>query len=93
MDQAQLTLEVKKQICPPNGNPFSNVNMHLLNNSNIPNDLEKAFIYKIILVVIDRLINTGHNGRNQNGSITNIVHFITLVHTDAANSLHGYINP
>ena len=42
--RAQLTLEVKKQICPPNGNPFSNVNMHLLNNSNIPNDLESVYL-------------------------------------------------
>ena len=81
--RAQLSNEVKRSICPPNGNPFNNVNntLHLLMNQNIDQ------IRFNVLKVMENLIKNGINNENRSLGAFYVLSALTLVSPQAAESL------
>jgi hypothetical protein len=81
--RAQLSNEVKRSICPPHGNPFSNVNssLHILANNNL-NQLRLN-----VLRVMENLIKNGINNENKSLGAFYVLSALTLVSPDAAESL------
>ena len=80
--RAQLSNEIKRLICPPSGNPFSNINNNIINNeSNVDN------LKKIILEVMEKMVNNGVDNDNKSLGAYYVLAGLTLVNTDAANSL------
>ena len=81
--RANLSIEIKKAICYPTGNPFQrlpNFNiLHTLNN------LDE--VRKIILGIMEKLVNTGTNKDNKCLGAYYVLCAITLVNDDAATSL------
>lgn len=86
--RAQLTPETKRSICPPNGNPFSDINIRAIYNNQYSEDTNYNNIYKILLRVIERLICTGNQViDNQYMGASYVLSALTLVNQGAANSL------
>ena len=80
--RTQLTIETKKNICPPNGNPFTNLSMHYIHTeSNISN------VKKVILEVMEKLINNGIDKDSKSLGAYYILGALTLVNEAAALSL------
>ena len=80
--RANLTPETKCNICPPNGKPFRDLNVHFLNT-------EKN-IWKIknaILCVLDKLVNSGIDADNKTLGSYYVLGALTIVNSDAATSL------
>jgi len=81
--RAPLTPEVKRAICPPNGNPFSR-----LPNYNVLQTLENLDdVRKIILEILEKFVTTGIDKDNKCLGAYYVLGAITLVNNDAATSL------
>ena len=81
--RAPLTLEVKRDICPPIGNPFSR-----MPNYNILQTLENIDdVRKIILDILEKFVTTGIDKDNKCLGAYYVLGAITLVNNDAATSL------
>ena len=81
--RAQLSLEIKRNICPPNGDPFSNFNINfIISELNNINNIRKA-----ILEVLEKLINSSSNSDNKSLGAYYILGSLTLVNNNAASSL------
>ena len=80
--RAQLSLETKRNICPPNGNPFVYFNNHNFYSSVSINQLKYS-----ILKVIECLVNTGVSNESKSLGAFYVLAALTLVNTDAAESL------
>ena len=79
--RTNLTNEIKRAICPPTGNPFT-VNLHILQ------ALEKLDdIRKIILEILEKMVNTGIDKDYKSLGAYYVLGAITLVNNDAATSL------
>lgn len=78
--RSQITAEVKKLICPPNGNPFQNVSA--INNNNNFSDVKK-----IVLDVIERIITRAEKVEHRNLGAFYILGSLTLVSEEAANAM------
>jgi hypothetical protein len=80
--RAQLAPDVKRKICPPNGDPFRNINVsHILNESNIDN------IRKIVYPLLDKFVNSGIDNDSKSLGAYYVLGALTLVNTNAATSL------
>jgi hypothetical protein len=80
--RAQLSVETKRAICPPNGDPFRNLNMsliHISQNFNI--------VRKIVLEVLEKLVNSGVDKDSKSLGAYYVLGALTLVNQDAATSL------
>ena len=80
--RAQLSVETKRAICPPNGDPFRNLNMsviHISPNFNI--------VRKVVLEVLEKLVNTGVDKDSKSLGAYYVLGALTLVNQDAATSL------
>lgn len=80
--RAQLTMEVKRNICPPHGDPFRNLNMsviHISQNMNI--------VRKVVLEVLEKLVNNGIDNDSKTLGAYYVLGALTLVNEDAAASL------
>jgi hypothetical protein len=80
--RAQLSVETKRAICPPNGDPFRNLNMsviHISQNFNI--------VKKVVLEVLEKLVNTGIDKDSKSLGAYYVLGALTLVNQDAATSL------
>ena len=80
--RAQLSMETKRAICPPNGDPFRNLNMsliHISQNFNI--------VRKVVLEVLEKLVNTGVDKDSKSLGAYYVLGALTLVNQDAATSL------
>jgi hypothetical protein len=81
--RANITIEVKKAICYPSGNPFQRLppfnNLHILENFD---DLRK-----IILDIIEKFVNSGIDNDNKCLGAYYVLSAMTLVNQDAATSL------
>jgi hypothetical protein len=80
--RAPLTMETKRSICPPHGNPFGNtsiVYLHRLHN------LDE--IRKIVLSILDNFVNTGIDRDNKCLGAFYVLGALTLVSAPAAASL------
>ena len=81
--RAQLTNEVKYNICPPNGNPFRYANLDGLNNPQFNFEL----IQKISLSIIENMINSGRTNEFKTLGAYYVLSAFTLVSKEAAESL------
>ena len=80
--RAQLSVETKRAICPPNGDPFRNLNMsliHISQNFNI--------VRKVVLEVLEKLVNTGIDKDSKSLGAYYVLGSLTLVNQDAATAL------
>jgi hypothetical protein len=83
--RAALTSQVKKNICPPYGNPFLNSRMPALNVLRQNPNLDD--IRNIILNVIKQFVETGIDKDNKCLGAFYVLGALTLVNNDAATSL------
>lgn len=82
--RAQLSRETKALICPPNGMPFREVPMHIIQSQyNINIGLLKQFS----LIIINNFINSSPLRDNQKLGAIYILSALTLVNTSAAESM------
>jgi hypothetical protein len=82
MYRAPLTLDIKKLICPPNGDPFRNFNIYYIRDEpNIEN------IRKVILNVMEQFINYGVNNDNKYLGASYVLGCLTLVNKNASESM------
>jgi hypothetical protein len=79
--RAQLSHQVKREICPPNGNPFGTLNMRVL--PVYPDDQIK----RIALNIIETMIKEGSTESNRILGANYVLCALTLVSPEAANSL------
>jgi hypothetical protein len=80
--RAQLTNETKQNICPPNGDPFRNINIsYILNESDLLN------IKKNILDVLEKFVNNGVDRDSKTLGAYYVLGALTLVNDSAASSL------
>lgn len=80
--RAQLSIETKHAICPPNGDPFRNLNMsiiHISQNINI--------VRKVVLEVLEKLVNTGVDNDSKSLGAYYVLGALTMVNQDAATAL------
>lgn len=80
--RAQLSEEIKKNICPPIGNPFRNLSIPYIHTEpNIWN------IKKVILEVLEKFVNSGIDKDSKSLGAYYVLGALTLVNQDAATSL------
>ena len=79
--RAQLSNDVKREICPPYGEPFIDTNLHFLPR------LETIELQEKCLSLIDKLINSGINNSSKALGANFVLCGLTLVNQDAANAL------
>ncbi len=80
--RAQIELQVKRNICPPNGDPFRNLNLHYISSEqNICN------IQKVILEVLEKFVNNGVDKDSKALGACYVLGALTIVNDDAATSL------
>lgn len=80
--RAQLSMEVKSHICPPNGDPFANTNIaYLLNESNLLN------LKKNVLTILEKLVNNGIDRDSRSLGAYYVLGALTLVNDSAASSM------
>ena len=80
--RAQLTVQMKKNICPPIGDPFSNLSMSYLNSEN-----NLLNIKKILIESMEKLVNTGIDKDSKCLGAYYVLGALTLVNEDAALAL------
>jgi len=80
--RAQLTNEIKRNICPPYGNPFRTLSIQYVNTE--PNILN---VKKLILDALENLVNSGINNDSKALGAYYVLGALTLVNSDAATSL------
>ena len=82
--RSQLTKEMKINICPPQGYPFKDVPMHVIqNNHNISVDNLKNYC----AMIIHQLINSSSERENQSLGAIYVLTALTLVNPNAAESM------
>lgn len=81
--RANLSNEIKRAICPPNGNPFSRLPNY--NNWQTVQNIDD--IRKDILEIMEKFVNTGTDKDNKCLGAYYVLCAITLVNNEAATSL------
>jgi hypothetical protein len=80
--RAQLSNEMKRNICPPNGDPFRNLSMpYIHTESNMCN------VRKVILEVLEKLVNSGVDHDCKALGAYYVLGCLTIVNETAATSL------
>jgi hypothetical protein len=80
--RAQLPQETKRNICPPNGDPFRNLSMPYIHiEGNMCN------VKKVVLEVLEKLVNNGIDKDSKSLGAYYVLGALTLVNQDAATSL------
>ncbi len=80
--RAQIPMETKRNICPPNGDPFRNVNMH-----QFLNNVELKDSQKIVLDIMEKMVNNGVNTDSRTLGSYYVLGCLTLVNDNAAIAL------
>jgi hypothetical protein len=81
--RANISIEMKRAICHPNGNPFQTLpNFNVLQTIDNLNDIRKPILY-----VMERFVNSGINNDNKFLGAYYVLSALTLVNYDAATSL------
>jgi len=80
--RAQLSLEIKNKICPPNGNPFRNLSIPYIHTEPDLNNVKK-----VILEVLEKLVNNGIDADSRSLGAYYVLAALTLVNFNAATSL------
>jgi len=80
--RAQLSQETKRNICPPNGDPFRNLSMpYIHTEGNMYN------VKKVVLEVLEKLVNSGSDKDSKSLGAYYVLGGLTLVNQEAASSL------
>jgi len=80
--RAQLTGHTKRNICPPFGNPFSNLSIeYITTEPNLWN------VKNVLLDVMEKLVNTGIDRDSKSLGAYYVLGALTIVNNDAATSL------
>lgn len=80
--RAQIPIQTKRNVCPPNGDPFRNVSMQYLNTEeNLWN------VKKVLLEVMEKFVNSGVDKDSKALGAYYVLGALTLVSTEAATSL------
>jgi hypothetical protein len=80
--RAQLSQEIKRNICPPNGDPFRNLSMaYIHTEANICN------IKKVVLEVLEKLVNNGIDKDSKSLGAYYVLGALTMVNQEAATAL------
>jgi len=80
--RAQLSNEIKRNICPPNGNPFYNMNMHY-----IQTEMDLVNVKKSVLEILEKFVNSGIDNDSKTLGAYYVLGSLTLVNHLAATSL------
>jgi hypothetical protein len=80
--RAQLSNEIKRNICPPNGDPFRNVSIQYLNT-----EVQLFNVKKLVLELMEKFVNSGINNDSKSLGAYYILGALTLVNNEAATSL------
>ena len=80
--RAQLSIEVKRNICPPIGDPFRNLSVAYLHT-----EVDMANVKKVILEILEKIVNTGIDVDSKTLGAYYVLGALTLVNEDAATSL------
>ena len=80
--RAQLSMEIKRNICPPNGNPFQNMNMNY-----IQTESELINVKKSVLEILEKFVNIGIDSDSKTLGAYYVLGAVTLVNSSAAASL------
>jgi hypothetical protein len=80
--RAQLTNEVKRNICPPIGDLFNNINLTLIQSENNVDNIKK-----LILPILEKLVYSGIDQDSKSLGAYYILGSLTLVNSVAADSL------
>jgi hypothetical protein len=80
--RAQLSNEIKQNICPPNGDPFRNINLSYIMNEN-----DLLNIKKIVLDVLEKFVNNGVDRDSKTLGAYYVLGSLTLVNDSAASAL------
>ena len=80
--RAQLSIDVKRKICPPNGDPFRQINFQALHT-----ELNLINTKKSVLEVLEKMVNTGVDSDSKSLGAYYILGALTLVNDLAAISL------
>ena len=80
--RAQLTFEIKRNICPLNGDPFCNFSMSYMNTEQNINNIRK-----VVLEVLEKLVNCGVDHDSKALGAYYVLGCLTLLNENAAASL------
>ena len=80
--RAQLVPEIKRNICPPYGEPFYNVNLHYIQHSPDMTDIRN-----FVLSIMEKFVNQGINADSKSLGAYYVLAALTLVNETAAASL------
>ena len=80
--RAQIDVITKRSICPPNGDPFRNINTNYLH---IEPDMSN--VKKIILEVLEKFVNSGVDRDSKALGACYVLGSLTLVNQEAATSI------
>ena len=80
--RSQITPDIKRKICPPNGDPFRNLSMpYIHTEGNMSN------VKKVVLEVLEKLVNSGIDKDSKSLGAIYVLGGLTLVNQEAASSL------
>lgn len=80
--RAQIPNQTKRNICPPNGDPFRNLSIQYINTEdNLWN------VKKVLLDVMEKFVNSGIDKDSKTLGAYYVLGALTLVNTEAATSL------
>ena len=80
--RAQILTTIKRNICPPYGNPFMNVNMNHLQHETIVQNIQR-----MILPILEKFVNSGVDKDSKSLGAYYVLGALTLVNENAATSL------
>jgi len=80
--RAQLSLEVKYNICPPTGDPFRSINIYYLQSEQNINSIRN-----IMLEVLEKVVHSGIDRDSKSLGAYYVLGALTLVNNSAANAL------
>jgi len=80
--RAQLSIEVKRNICPPIGDPFRHLSVAYLHT-----EVDIVNVKKVILEILEKIVNTGIDVDSKSLGAYYVLGALTLVNEDAATSL------
>jgi len=80
--RAQLSIEIKRNVCPPCGDPFRNLSVYYVQTEPNMNNVRK-----VVLEVLEKLVNSGVDRDSKSLGAYYVLGALTLVNTSAATAL------
>lgn len=80
--RASLSMETKRNISPPNGDPFRNLSMFYVQSEQNMNNVKK-----VVLEVLEKMVNSGVDKDSKSLGAYYVLGGLTLVNTSAAEAL------